>query len=154
MAASRFERRRSSATLKIKTVSPSFQIAFLWLTLRGRMHSAAGSEPARRRLGSGTAPGHENLPDLDISRPESTGAGEQVIFPHALEARVVLFAQSWPCLLEVVIPCPKSFVIVRPEVVDIFNDKKVLDRLGDLLLARQHAVRENVFVDPWIAISA
>jgi len=50
------------------------------------MSFAAASEPAKRRRLSGTWPGHENLPDLNISGPEGTGAGEQVVFPHPFEA--------------------------------------------------------------------
>ena len=47
-------------------------------------------------------------------------------------------------------PCHQRFVIIRPQVVHVFSDEETVDGIADLSQRRHLAIRENVFLDPWI----
>ena len=70
------------------------------------------------------------------------------LLPHALELWVVSAFQPGLGRLEVRIPGHEPLVVMRPQV-----HEQAFDRLADLGDAGQHAVGENVFGDPWVAIS-
>ena len=103
-----------------------------------------------RYTGSGF--GHEYLPDLDVPGSESSGAGEQIILPHAFETCVIFFLQPGPGFAEVFIPGHQGFVIVESEIMPIFDYKKPLDGFVNLCGAGQHAVGEDVPVEPGVKI--
>ena len=68
-----------------------------------------------------------------------------------MEALVVGILESRPCVLEVVVPREERLIIIRPEVVPVFDRELGLRRIDDLLHARHDAVGEDVRVDPWIS---
>ena len=48
-------------------------------------------------------------------------------------------------------PGHKGPVVIRAEIVPVFHDEQPFDGAADLLEARQHAVGEDVFIEPRVA---
>lgn len=109
------------------------------------------SAPAAGLRRADAEPGHEDLPDLNVSGAKGIGTGQQVIVPHALESLVVFFMEPGPGIFQISIPVHQRLVVMRTEVVAVLEDKEPVGGFTDLSHARQHTVREDIFGDPRIA---
>src|SRR5262249_45733008 len=101
--------------------------------------------------------GKHHLPELQHARPEGAGKRCQVVAPHAMEAFVIFFtvlgAELLPGRLELPQPRHQRRIVVGAEIVPVFHDEEAFDRLAELLWRRQHAIGEDVFVGPGVAMS-
>ena len=85
-----------------------------------------------------------------MPRPESAGAGQEIVFPHAVETLPVFSPKRGPGLLEIPEPGHERGVVIRAEIVPIFHHEQAFRGFGYLLHGRQHAVRKDILADPGI----
>lgn len=100
---------------------------------------------------SGARFGHDDLPQLRGPGPKGPGAAQKVVFPHPFEGFRIMSRKLRPGRLKAFIPGHERLVVMRPQVVHVFDHEKPFGGPGDLGQRRQHAVREDVFSDPGVA---
>lgn len=99
---------------------------------------------------AGTRRSEHPLPQLQIARTESAGARQQVIPPHAVEARAQPVGECRPRGLEVRVPGHQRAVVVGAEVVQVFDHEALCAGEPDVGEGGELAVGEDVAVDPRI----
>ena len=96
----------------------------------------------------------ENRKDLQTARPKCARATEQIKSPHSPETFAVAICKAGPGAAEVFIPGEECRVVIRPDVLDVFNDENAFRSARQLSDGRKHGVWENVARDPWIGMEA
>ena len=71
----------------------------------------------------GTFFGKENRKHLQTARPKCARATEQIKSPHSPETFAVTICKPGPGAAEVFIPGEQCRVVIRPDVLDVFNDE-------------------------------
>src|SRR6266700_3280062 len=92
----------------------------------------------------------ENRKDLQTARPKCARATEQVKSPHPPETFAVAIRKAGPGAAEVFFPGEQRRVVIRPDVLDAFNDGNAFRSPRQLSDGRKHGIRENVALDPGI----
>src|SRR5437588_5099390 len=98
--------------------------------------------------------GKENRKDLQTARPKCAGATEQIKSPHSPEAFAVTIREAGPGAAEVFLPGEQGRVVIRADVLDVFNDENAFRSARQLSDGRKHGVWENVARDPGIGVDA
>src|SRR5580704_13528119 len=96
----------------------------------------------------------ENRKDLQTARPKCARATEQVKSPHSQETFAVAIGKAGPGAAEVFLPGEECRVVVRTDVLDLFNDENTFRCAGQTSEGRKHGIWENVALDPGIGIDA
>ena len=91
-----------------------------------------------------------DLPELVSSRPETAGAGKQIVNPHALKLLVVGILDITPVIDEVSVPCYQGGIVVGTEAVPVFQNEDTFGGLCNLPGGGQHRIRENIFRQPGV----
>ena len=79
-----------------------------------------------------------DLPELVPLRPETAGAGKQVISPHALKPLVVGIPDTMPVIHEVPVPGYQGGIVMGTETVPVFQDEDAFGGLCNLPGRGQH----------------
>src|SRR5690606_37185044 len=112
---------------------------------RGARRAVTGPLSACRAVAVRHAGGGEDeLPDLQGAGAESAGAAEQIVLPHAVEALALRVVGPRPTGLEVVVPGDQSLVVVRPDIVNIYDSEEIVDGSADLRHGGDDAAGEDV----------
>src|ERR1043166_10034421 len=96
----------------------------------------------------------ENRKDLLTARPKCARATEQVKLPHPAETFAVAICKPGPGAGEVFIPREKCRVVIRPDVLDVFDDAHAFRGARQAGEGRKDRVWENVALDPGIGVEA
>jgi hypothetical protein len=94
------------------------------------------------------------LPQLDVAGPKATGAHQQVVPPHAVEALTQWLCKARPGSFEVGMPAHERTIVVCAEVVQVFHEKNAFASAADLGHRRKFAVGEDVPVDECVGTAA
>jgi hypothetical protein len=103
---------------------------------------------------AGDLAGEKNLPILNGLGTKRTGAGEEIILPHAMEAFAISKPELVPVGLELFMPCHEGPVVEFRPVLQFFHHKESIDRFPDLRNGGQHGTWENIPVGPRIQTMA
>src|SRR5437867_6059879 len=96
----------------------------------------------------------KNRKHLQTARPKCARATEQVKSPHPSETFAVTICEAGPGAAEVFLPGEECRVVVRPDVLDVFNDENAFRSTRKAGDGRKHGVWENVALDPRIGVEA
>src|SRR5664279_863302 len=94
--------------------------------------------------------GENYLPDLQTPCTKWAGRAKKVIFPHAIKTVVVSFLQAVPTAVEIFEPRHESPVVIKAEIMHIFDNKQVIQCSADLTHRRNKGVGENIFAHPGV----
>ena len=109
---------------------------------------------ARFALSVADAIRKKNRNDLQTARPKCARATEQIKSPHPPETFAVAIGEPRPRAAEVFFPREEGWVVIRPDITDVFKDKKAFRGTRKASEGRKHGVWENVARDPWIGVEA
>src|SRR5206468_5318912 len=98
--------------------------------------------------------GKENRKHLQTARPKYACATEQVKSPHPSETFAVTICETGPGAAEVFLPGAQGRVVIRPDVLDVFNNENAFRSARQMGKGRKHGVWENVALDPGIGVDA
>src|SRR5882724_8210638 len=96
----------------------------------------------------------ENRKDLQTARPKCARATEQIKSPHSPEPFAVAICKTRPGAAEVFLPGEECRVVIRPDVLDVFEDKNTFRSARQLSDGRKHGIWKNVALDPRIGVVA
>src|SRR4029453_7480645 len=96
----------------------------------------------------------ENRKDLQTARPKCARATEQIKSPHPPETFAVAICKPGPGAAEVFIPREKCLVVIRPDVLDVFDDENAFGSTSQAGEGRKDGVWENVALDPGTGVEA
>src|SRR6266516_5500857 len=96
----------------------------------------------------------ENRKDLQAARPKCARATEQIKSPHSPETFAVAICKAKPGAAEVFFPGEQCRVVIRPDVLDVFNNENAFRSTRQLSDGRKHGIWENVALDPRIGVDA
>jgi hypothetical protein len=96
----------------------------------------------------------EDRKDLQTTRPKCARTTEQIKSPHSPETFAVAICEPRPRAAEVFFPREEGWGVIRPDITDVFKDKKAFRGTRKASEGRKHGVWENVAVDPWIGVEA
>ena len=74
---------------------------------------------------------------------------QKVVIPHPAKAQVI-FGDLIPLLIYIRMPGHQGLVVIGAEIMDIFDDHLLLNRLRDLSQRGQNATGKNVAIEEWI----
>jgi hypothetical protein len=97
---------------------------------------------------------NENRKDLQTARPKCARTTEQIKSPHSPETFAVAICKPRPRAAEVFIRGEQCRVIIRPDVLDVFNNENAFGSACQARDGRKHGVWENVALDPGIGVEA
>src|SRR5438128_11076682 len=109
---------------------------------------------AATTLNGGIFFGKENRKDVQTARPKCARATEQIKSPHSPETFAVAICKAGPGAAEVFLPGEQCRVVIRPDVLDVFNDENAFCSARQTGEGRKHGIRENVARDPGIGVEA
>src|SRR5690606_15204147 len=92
--------------------------------------------------------GEDHLPNLVFARAKRGGAREQIEFPDAIKALAVPGSQVRPAAIEVREPRQERGIVMRSDIVQVFQHKKSVDRAADLFERRHDKIGKNATRDP------
>src|SRR6266576_1185051 len=110
--------------------------------------SRRGRDSHRRLLGK------ENRKDLQTARAKCARATEQIKSPHPPETFAVAVGKVGPGAAEVFLPGEQCGVVIRPDVLDVFENENAFRSARQTGEGRKHGVWENVALDPGIDVDA
>ncbi len=94
----------------------------------------------------------ENRKDLQTARPKCARATEQVKSPHSPETVAVPICKAGPGPAEVFLPGEQCRIVIRADVLDVFNNENAVRRARQTGEGRKHGIWENVQLDPGIGV--
>src|SRR5512139_488180 len=95
--------------------------------------------------------GKHELPDLKTAAPEGPGAAQKIILPHTVKPFVILLFYLVPVVMEVSEPCGESRIIIKAEVLHIFDRKQSFKRDDDLFHRWNNRIREYILFEPGVS---
>src|SRR5207248_494089 len=96
----------------------------------------------------------ENRIDLQTARAKRARATEQIKSPHSPETFAVAICKAGPGAAEVFLPGEQCRVVIRTDVLDVFNNENAFRSARQASEGRKHGVWENVALDPGISVDA
>src|SRR6266568_7271075 len=96
----------------------------------------------------------ENRKDLQTARPKCARATEQIKSPHPPETLAVAICKATPGAAKVFFPGEQCRIVIRADVLDVFNDENAFRSARQLGEGRKHGIWENVARDPGIGVEA
>src|SRR5437763_7151319 len=94
----------------------------------------------------------KNRKHLQTARPKCACATEQVKSPHSAETFAVAICKARPGAAEIFLPREQCWVVIRPDVLDVFNNENAFRCARQPDEGRKHGVWDNVALDPGIGI--
>ena len=94
--------------------------------------------------------GKENRIDLQTARSKCAGATEQIKSPHSPETFAVTICKARPGAAEIFLPREECRIVIRADVLDVFNNENAFRSARQPGEGRKHGVWENVALDPRI----
>ena len=85
----------------------------------------------------------ENRKDLQTARPKCARATEQVKSPHSPEPFAIAICEAGPGAPEVFLPGEQCRVVIRADVLDVFNDENAFRSARQARDGRKHGVWEK-----------
>ena len=128
--------------------------------LKGGVESWFFVVRGRRRMDSlraflhGTFFRKENRKDVQTARSKCARATEQVKSPHPPETFAVTVCEAGPGAAKVFLPGEECRVVIRPDVLDVFNDENAFRSARQASEGREHRIWEDVARDPGIGVDA
>src|SRR4029450_4620593 len=96
----------------------------------------------------------ENRKDLQTARAKCARATEQIKSPHSPETFAIAICKAGPGAAEVFLPGEQCRVVIRPDVLDVFNNENAFRSARQAGEGRKHGIWENVALDPGIGVDA
>ena len=96
----------------------------------------------------------ENRKDLQTARPKCARATEQVKSPHPPETFAVPICKAEPGAAEIFFPGEQCWVVIRPDVLDVFDNENAFRCARQPGEGRKHGIWEDVALDPGIGVDA
>src|SRR5206468_10036965 len=91
---------------------------------------------------------------LQTARAKCARTTEQIKSPHSAETFAVAICKAGPGATEVFLPGEQCWVVIRPDVLDVFNDENAFRCAGQMGEGRKRGIWENVALDPGIGMDA
>ena len=91
-----------------------------------------------------------DLPELVSSRPETAGAGKQLVSPHALKPVAAGILDTTPVIDEVPVPSHQGRIVMGTETVPVFQNEDAFGGIRNLPRRGQHRIGKNVFRVPGV----
>src|SRR4030095_11904487 len=96
----------------------------------------------------------ENRKDLQTARPKCARATEEVKSPHPPATFAVAICKARPGAAEVFLPGEQCRVVIRSDVLDVFDNENAFRSARQLGEGRKHGIWEDVACDPGIGVEA
>ncbi len=86
-----------------------------------------------------------DLNQFNITSPETRGRAQEIVIPHSAESLIVI-GYFTPSLVDVFMPRHQGRVVIRTEVMDIFDDEFLFHRCRNLGQRWKDATREYIAI--------